>query len=262
MIFEVRGGCFGYSHREQVLRDVSFIVKPGDVVAVLGPNGAGKTTLLRSMMGLLTWQKGESLIDGTPLAQIPYRERWRQIAYVPQAHNSAFSFTALEMVVVGRCAHIGPFGKPSQQDYALASQALNSVGMASFEDKQCGEMSGGELQMVLIARALAANPNMLVLDEPESNLDFKNQLIILDTIERLSREMNISCVFNTHYPSHALKVASKSLLLHKNGHGIFDTTSEVVTTDNLRTAFGVNVAINSLSIEDREYSQVLALSVA
>jgi iron complex transport system ATP-binding protein len=262
MIFEVRNGSFGYRREDQVLRNISFSVTPGEIVAVLGPNGAGKTTLLKNMMGLLTWQKGESLIDGKPLSEIPHRERWRQIAYVPQARNSAFSFTVLEMVVMGRCAHIGVFGKPSQSDYHFASQALSDVDMQSFAHKQCGEISGGELQMVLIARALATQPKMLVLDEPESNLDFKNQLIILDTIERLSCDKNISCVFNTHYPSHALKVASKALLIDKQGRCIFDTTADVVNAENLCAAFGVNVAINNLTIADREYSQVLAISIA
>ncbi|MDR1137574.1 MAG: ABC transporter ATP-binding protein, partial [Synergistaceae bacterium] len=202
MIFSVERASFSYPRGRRILKDINFGIRPGQILSVLGPNGAGKTTLLKCMMGLLKWGEGASAIDGIPIDRINYRELWKKIAYVPQAKYSALSFTAEEMVVIGRNAHLGTFGQPGADDYRYAAQALDEVGAGRLKDKLCGEISGGELQMVLIARALAAHPSMLVLDEPESNLDFKNQLIILETIERLARERNISCVFNTHYPAH------------------------------------------------------------
>jgi iron complex transport system ATP-binding protein len=245
-----------------VLKDISFSVAPGQVVAILGPNGVGKTTLLRCMMGLLKWNDGTSCIDGTPISQIHYRDIWKKIAYVPQAKNSVFSFSTKEMVVMGRNAHIGVFRQPKDEDYEYARQAMEEVGITHLQEKSCNEMSGGELQMVLIARALAARPLMLVLDEPESNLDFKNQLIILETIERLARERRISCVFNTHYPAHALKTASHALLLTKDGDSLFGPAQDVVNEENMRRAFDVNVHINEVKIDRKSYISVLALSVA
>jgi iron complex transport system ATP-binding protein len=128
---------------------------------------------------------------------------------------------------------------------------MEAVGIAHLKDKVCNEISGGELQMVLIARALAAQPSMLVLDEPESNLDFRNQLIILDTIERLARERNISCVFNTHYPAHALKIASHALLLTRDGTCDFGPARELINEKNMRRAFAVKVHIHELQIEEK-----------
>ncbi|GHS99517.1 iron ABC transporter ATP-binding protein [Synergistales bacterium] len=262
MIFTVQHASFEYHRHTPVLKDMNFRVEPGQVLAVLGPNGAGKTTLLKCMMGLLNWKEGQSAIDGTPLPQIHYREIWRKIAYVPQAKNQPFSFTAEEMVVMGRNAHLGLFGQPGAEDYACARRAMEEVGVTHLRDKLCGEMSGGEMQMLLIARALSTQPSMLVLDEPESNLDFRNQLVILSAIERLARERHISCIFNTHYPAHALKIASHALLLTRGGESLFGPVREVVNEENMRGAFDVNVRIDEVWVDRKSYASVLALSVA
>jgi iron complex transport system ATP-binding protein len=262
VIFAVERASFGYRPREPVLKDISFSVAPGQILAVLGPNGVGKTTLLKCMMGLLKWNRGTSTLDTISIEKIHYRELWKKIAYVPQAKNSVVSFTAEEMVVMGRNAHIGIFRQPGAEDYAFARQAMEEVGIAHLRDKLCSEMSGGELQMVLIARALAVRPSMLVLDEPESNLDFKNQIIILDTIERLAVERGISCVFNTHYPAHALKTATHAIILTRDCGWIFGPAQETVNEDNMRAGFGVNVHINEVRVENKNYISVLPLSVA
>jgi iron complex transport system ATP-binding protein len=262
VIFSVQQASFGYRREDKLLENISFTVEPGQILAILGPNGAGKTTLLKCMMGLLDWDQGFSMIDGTSIAHMRYRELWQKIAYVPQAKNSVFSFTAEEMVVMGRSAHIGALRQPGAADYGHARQAMEAVGISHLKDRVCNEISGGELQMVLIARALAAQPSMLVLDEPESNLDFRNQLIILDTIERLTRERNISCVFNTHYPAHALKIASHALLLTRGKGSRFGSARELINEENMRRAFAVNVHINEVRIEEKSYMSVLALSVA
>jgi iron complex transport system ATP-binding protein len=261
VIFTVERASFGYRPGKPVLKDISFSVAPGQILAILGPNGVGKTTLLKCMMGLLKWNKGTSAIDATPIEKIHYKELWKKIAYVPQAKNSAVSFTAEEMIVMGRNAHIGLFGQPGTEDYAFARQAMEEVGITHLKNKLCNEMSGGELQMALIARALAVRPAMLVMDEPESNLDFKNQITILDTIERLAEERGISCVFNTHYPAHALKTATHAIILTKDGDWIFGPAQEAVNEDNMRAGFGVNVHINEVFIGNKSYISVLPISV-
>jgi iron complex transport system ATP-binding protein len=261
LIFSVENGCFGYPGEDDILRGINLTVHSGEVLAVLGPNGAGKTTLLKCMMGFLKWNRGCSKLDGIPVPEMPYRELWQKIAYVPQAKNALFSMTTLEMVILGRNAHLGIFHQPGPRDIEIAQKVMEELGIYYLADKQCNQISGGELQLVLLARALAAEPGLLVLDEPESNLDFKNQLIILETITHLSRKKNIACIFNTHYPSHALSISNQALLLNKQGRSFLGQTDVVINEDNMREAFSVNVHISDLRVNERCYKSVLALSI-
>lgn len=258
MTFEVKNGCFCYPHtKQQVLHNICLRVESGQVLSVLGSNGVGKTTLLRCMMGLLKWDSGETLLDGTALSQIPGRQLWQKIAYVPQAKSSVFSYTAKEMVTLGRSAHLGMFEQPGAKDHELAISCMESVGILHLMDKRCNEMSGGELQMVLISRALTANPAMLVLDEPESNLDFKNQLTVLNCIKNLSRERGISVVVNTHYPDHALQIADKALILNRDGTCTYGGSGSVISEENLHRAFSVQVRIRDVEVDHRGYRCVI-----
>lgn len=260
VIFEVQNGCFGYGRGADILKQVRFTICNGDVLAILGPNGVGKTTLLKCMMGLLKWRDGGSFIDGTDIASLPPRKLWQKIAYVPQAKNSVFAFTTEEMVLMGRNAHIGAISQPAKEDYAKAEHAMELVGITHLRGKTCNRISGGELQMVLIARALVAEPSLLVLDEPESNLDFKNQLIILETIRKLAQKEGISCIFNTHYPTHALKVSNKALILAKDGRSVFGDTPVIVNCENMRDSFCVNVHISDIMVGELCYKSVIALN--
>lgn len=260
MIFSVENGSFAY-HDYQVLRDISFSVQDGEVLAVLGPNGIGKTTLLRCMMGMLPWSKGLSLLDGENIKSIKAKELWSKIAYVPQQKGSAISYTAIEMVVMGCSARLGLFAQPSAADIALAEDSMKRVGISHLRDKKCSQMSGGEFQMVLMARALTAQPQMLVFDEPESNLDFKNQLIILETIKRLAKENHISAIINTHYPAHALKIADKALILSRNGAPIYGMANEVITEENMKQSFDVEVKIEDYVYQDQSYKSVIPIRI-
>ena len=236
MKFEVRQGNFSYGHRH-ILQDISFCLDGAGILAVLGPNGVGKTTLLKCMMGLLRWDSGGSFLDETPLSALSYGEIWRRIAYVPQSKGISLSYTALEMVLMGRSSRLGLFAQPSREDLRLAEEALEEVGVSFLSQKPCSQMSGGELQMVLIARALCTKPELLILDEPESNLDFKNQLVILDIVKRLSREKGIGAVINTHYPAHALKIADQALILNRDGTSIYGRADETITEENMERLF-------------------------
>lgn len=261
MKFEVEHGTFGYDTR-CILKDINFRVRTGEVLSVLGSNGVGKTTLLKCMMGFLKWKEGQSMVDTIPISQISNKELWKRIAYVPQAKGSAFSYTALDMVVLGRSAHIGTFRQPRKEDIDIALEAMDDIGIIHLRDKLCTKMSGGELQMVLIARALTTFPEMLVLDEPESNLDFKNQLIILDTIKKLSEERNISAIVNTHYPAHALQLSDKALMLNRDGSSIYGKAEEVINEENMRKIFGVHVHVNEYRKSDCVYRCVIPLKLA
>lgn len=246
MTFSVENGSFSYKKNgPKVLNNISFEVHSGELAAILGPNGAGKTTLLRCAMGFLRWTSGTSKLDGVEVTQIPQTEFWRKVAYVPQARNISSANTALEMTLLGCGGRIGVFGQPSAADIEEAKSILARLGIAHLAGKRCMEVSGGELQMILIARALAARPQVLILDEPESNLDFRNQLLIMNTLSELTSE-GMACIFNTHYPSHALQRADKALLLDKTGTYLFGNTEDVITEQSIEQAFGVHAVINEV----------------
>lgn len=261
MKFEVKNGCFSYGRGKEILHDICFEVTDGEVLSILGPNGVGKTTLLRCMMGLLSWKSGGTFLNDVDIRTMKDTELWKTIAYVPQAKGVAFSYTLEEMVLMGRSAYIGSLRQPTKEDLEVCHDAMNMLKIYHLKDKFCNAVSGGELQMALIARALCADPSMLVLDEPESNLDFKNQLIILDTIEKLSNDNGISCIFNTHYPVHALKVSDSSLILSRDGTTRFGDTREIINPDCMREVFEVDVHINDVSYGELQYQTVTALSI-
>ncbi|MBR0468718.1 MAG: ATP-binding cassette domain-containing protein [Mogibacterium sp.] len=260
-ILKIENGCFAYKGGPQILKDINIEVRPGEILAVLGPNGAGKTTLLRCMMDMLHWQSGKSLLDGEDIRSIPASKLWRRMAYVPQARTAAASYTAFQTVLLGRSSRIGAFSSPSEEDLKAADRVMERLGISHLADKPCHAISGGELQMVLIARAMAAEPEILVLDEPESNLDFKNQLIVLDTMTALAAE-GVACVFNTHYPAHALQRAGKSLMLAKDGNSVFGETTAVVTEENIRRAFGVEALIGEVETPRSIMKNVVAVGLS
>lgn len=260
MNLEVRNGSFAWPGGERLLRDICFKAGSGDLVAVLGPNGAGKTTLLRCLMGFLKWTEGQSLLDGQDIAAIPNRSLWRSLAYVPQSRGAAVAYSVEEMVLLGRGSRIGTFEKPAEADFEKTRAVISRLGLAPIAHKKCTELSGGQLQMVLIARALAAEPQVLILDEPESNLDFKNQLLVLDTISELAAG-GMTCLFNTHYPAHALQRANRALLLSQDGSWLFGPTREVVTEESIRSAFGVRAVISEIETPERVLRDVTPLSL-
>ena len=258
MKVEVINGSFGYGSAA-ILHDVSFSLEGNQVLAVLGPNGVGKTTLLKCMMGLLKWNRGETRIDGLAMDTMSHSRIWKRIAYVPQSKGISLSYTALEMVLMGRSARLGLFAQPSREDMAIAEKAMEEVGITFLKDKQCSRMSGGELQMVLIARALCTQPEMLILDEPESNLDFKNQLVILDIVKQLSRERGIAAIINTHYPAHALKIADRALILKRDGSSFYGEAGATITEENMKKAFSVEVKIADYCYENIHYHNVIPI---
>ena len=260
-LLRIESGSFAYKSGPQILKDINIEVEPGEILAVLGPNGAGKTTLLRCMMDMLHWQNGRSILDGEDIRSIPASKLWRRMAYVPQARSAAVSYTAFQTVLLGRSSRIGAFSAPSAEDMKVAERVMDRLGISHLADKPCYAISGGELQMVLIARAMAAEPEILVLDEPESNLDFKNQLIVLDAMTALAAE-GVACIFNTHYPAHALQRAGKALMLSKDGRSIFGDTTSVVTEENIRRAFGVDALIGEVETPHNIMKNVVAVGIS
>lgn len=259
-VLRIENGSFAYKGGRQILRDINVEVGAGEILAVLGPNGAGKTTLLRCMMDMLHWDTGRSLLDGEDIRTMPASQLWRRMAYVPQARSAATSYTAFQTVLLGRSSRIGAFSAPSDEDCETAERVMKELGIWELADKPCHAISGGELQMVLIARAMAAEPEILVLDEPESNLDFRNQLVVLDAMTGLA-ERGMACIFNTHYPAHALQRADRSLLLTRGGMSIYGPSRYVVSEDDIRSIFGVNAIIGDFGADGSVIQSVIPVSI-
>jgi iron complex transport system ATP-binding protein len=218
--------------------DVTF--NKGEVLALLGPNGGGKTTLLKTLLGLLAPKGGEVRLDDKPLAAHSIRERARLIAYVPQTHVATFAFTVQAVVLMGRAAHGNLFSRPSAADRAVAAAVLERLGIAALADRPYTMNSGGERQLVLLARALAQEPHFVVLDEPTASLDFGNQGKVLREIRALAQSGH-GVLFTTHDPNHALRAADRAYLI-RDGRRIADgKVADVLTRAQLEALYGTPV---------------------
>lgn len=257
---EVRDARFRWAKRsEDQFHHVNLSLRRGEVCAVLGPNGAGKTTFLRCLMGLLPWSEGETLLFGEPMRRKSEREIWRLMAYVPQARSQQVAYTVEQMVLLGRAPRLGVFAKPGERDVRLARETMETLEIGHLRDRLCTRISGGELQMVLIARALCAEPSIMILDEPESNLDYKNQQNILRILKRLASESSISILFNTHYPEHALRLADQTLLIHR-GQTTVGRSDALLNDENLSRLFSIPIAVREIALNERTYAVVVPLS--
>lgn len=244
MKLEAKHLDFGYrGHR--VGSDVSLALEAGEVLCLLGPNGSGKTTLFKTLLGLLPSQGGEVLIDEVDLRARARDEVARLVSYVPQAHVAFFPFTVEEVVLMGRTAHLGLFSSPSRRDREAAQAAIERMRLAHLAGAVYTRISGGERQLTLIARALAQEARVVVMDEPTANLDFGNQVRVLERVLGLAKE-GMSVLLSTHDPDHAFLCADRVLLLRGGvllGAGAPDA---VLTEDALRELYGVTVRITTV----------------
>lgn len=231
--------AFGY-RGHPVGRGVTLAIAAGEVLALLGPNGGGKTTLLKTMLGLLPPQDGTVSLDGRPLAALTIPERARLVAYVPQSHQGTFAFTAFDLVLMGRTAHGGLFARPGTRDRAVAVSMLERLGIAHLSDWPVTMISGGERQLVLVARALAQEPRFIVLDEPTASLDFGNQGKVMRQIRQLAAD-GLGVLFTTHDPNQALGHADRVALLRGGGVMAEGPVDAVLTPERLAALYGAPV---------------------
>jgi iron complex transport system ATP-binding protein len=229
----------GYPGRP-VGRGFGFTLGPGQVLALLGPNGGGKTTLLKTLLGLLPAQGGQVHLDGRRLVDWTARERARRMAYVPQAAPPGFAYSVEQQVMMGRTAHQGLFARPSAADHAAVAAALDRLGLQALATRPASEISGGERQLALIARALAQDARLIVLDEPTASLDFGNQGRVLREMRRLAAS-GLAVLFTTHDPNQALRVADRALLLHGGAPLALGPCAEVLRPALLERVYGVPV---------------------
>jgi iron complex transport system ATP-binding protein len=235
---------FGY-HGRSIGHGVSLDIRSGEVLCLLGPNGGGKTTLMKTLLGLLPPVAGRVLLDGGDIAEMARKRLARIIGYVPQAHAAFFPFAVLDIVLMGRSAHVPLFAAPSQADRAVAERALGQLGIGHLRDRIYTEISGGERQLVLIARALAQEPRILIMDEPTASLDFGNQLRVLHQIAALARA-GIAVVFSTHDPDHVFLCGDRVALLHDGRMDEIGPPETTITAAALKRLYGVDVQVVEL----------------
>lgn len=214
-------------------------VQAGEVLCLLGPNGCGKTTLFRTLLGLLPAVHGEVDLQGSPLRAHDRAARARRMGYVPQAAPLPFAWRVREVVAMGRAAHLGLLAVPGRADEAIADDCLRELGLQALADRTVTTLSGGERQLVLIARALAQQAQLLIMDEPTASLDFGNQLRILDTVRRLA-DRGIGVLLSTHQPQHALQVADRIALMSVGSLQALGPAREVATPERLATLYCVD----------------------
>ena len=229
----------GYSDRV-VGRSLDVALEQGEVLALLGPNGGGKTTLLKTLLGILAPKAGEVRLGDTALTALPARDRARLVAYVPQTHIATFAFTVETVVLMGRTAHGSLFSRPSAADRAVAGAALDRFGIAHLSDRPYTMISGGERQLALLARALAQEPQFVVLDEPTASLDFGNQGKVMREIRALAAAGH-GVLFTTHDPNHALRAADRAYLLRDGERIAEGAVAEVLTRAQLEALYGAPV---------------------
>ncbi len=234
---------FAYGARE-VLRGVSFDVRPGTCAFLLGANGAGKTTLFRCMLGALTGYGGRIMVSGRDIAQMPPAKLAEHVAYIPQIYSSAFAYTALDVVLMGMNRRISALSSPGKREYEEALDALDMLGAAQLADRSMACISGGERQLVLIARAIAQRAGTLLMDEPTSSLDFGNQIRVLECVRSLA-DSGYTVLISSHQPQHVMSFADQVLAL-RDGRMIANGTAEEVMDEVLlHQLYGIDVSIVS-----------------
>ncbi len=229
-----------------MLRGVSLSFGAGRLAALLGENGSGKSTMLKVLAGLLAPSRGEVLLEGTPLGRVPRRAAARLVGYLPQGFEPFFPATALDVVLLGRTPFLGPFATPSRRDVDLARAALEEVDASGLEERDVRSLSGGERQRVYLARVLAGEPRVLLLDEPTASLDPRHRLLVLDVLKRRAAA-GAACVFSTHEVDLAARASDDAVLLARGAILASGPVGRSVTEASLSELFGVPACVTPLA---------------
>ncbi len=236
---------------------IDLSVAAGSVTALLGPNGVGKTTLFRTLLGLIPPLAGTVRLGPDDIARLPRARLARRIAHVPQAHPGAFAHTVLDLVVMGRTAHLGAFGAPGRADLAIARDALAALGIAGLADRDATRISGGQRQLALIARALAQRTSVIVMDEPTASLDLGNRLRVLDRVRALA-DAGLAIILSTHEPEHAFAIADRVAVLGPGDRCAVGTPEDLLTAERLSRLYGIALAVEETASGRRTVGHAVA----
>lgn len=254
-IVEARNCEVCYHRKHPVIKDLSFDLEKGDFLSILGVNGVGKTTLIKTLIGFLELKTGSITLNGEPIKQ--GKKMSRTISYVPQKKKVPYGYLVIDMVCLGR-AHENKWFRIGKKDREVAYNVLKNLDIEHLAEKKCNELSGGQLGMVYIARALAREPKLLILDEPEANLDFRNQVKLIKILRKVNTEFETTCILNTHSLESAQYLSNKTLLLGKNGYK-FGRKNEMLTEKNIYDYFNVKTKIVESQVDSVRYKSFVLL---
>ena len=263
MILNVENLSFSFDENP-LLCDLSLLMDEGEVVCLLGPNGSGKTTLLDCVLGLRRPIEGRITVCGKDVEEYPRSRLAKKVAYVPQQHRPTFPYTVREVVHMGRMAHAGLLGVPGKADDEICAEALRRVGMEEYSERSYTSLSGGELKLVLLARALAQKAPLMILDEPTVSLDFKNEMLFLETLVQLVKQEGIAVLMATHALQHAFffeskGIQTKAVLLNKGEKAQTGAPKLLLTEKTLAEVYGVRSIIGEVTDESGETMQTVTL---
>lgn len=247
MKFEIKNLCCGYAQRE-VIHNFNASLEDGEIFCLLGCNGVGKTTIFKTILGFLKPLGGEILAQNQNVLKFNDNQRARLISYVPQAHTPPFAFSVFDVVMMSANARLGLFERPSKDDEIIAQNALETLKMGDFKERIYTDLSGGKRQMVLIARALAQQSKIILLDEPTANLDFGNQIKVLKQVVDLANRGYI-VIMTSHQPEQAFYTNAKVAMLGQDKQYIYGEAKEVITNENLRTIYNADIRVVKNEIE-------------
>lgn len=244
MSVEISNLSFSYGPRE-VLHDISIEIPDATLVNVLGPNGVGKSTLFRCILGLNPHYSGQILVNGKDLRTLTLRARAKEVAYIPQSHASVYDYEVIDVVLMSTVSDLGVLQSPGPEQKERAWEALARLGIEHLAHRTYTQISGGEQQLCLVARAIAQDAKTIIMDEPTSALDYGNTIRVLSAVRQLARG-GMSIIQSTHQPDQAFLYSDKTLVLNKGGILAFGDPHDVITADLISEIYGIEVEINSL----------------
>lgn len=247
MLLQLQNVSGGYGNKD-VVKNVSCHTHEGEILCLAGPNGCGKTTLFRLILGSLPLSGGHIFIDGQELSELSPRQLAGRIAYIPQYHTPIFAYTALDVVLMGRASHFSAFDAPKAVDREAAFQALETVNALELVNQSYTALSGGQRQLILIARAICQSAKIFVMDEPAANLDYANQQLLMEVVTGLAKK-GYCIVMSTHSPEHPASIGSRVLMMKDGSVAAFGPPASVITPENLERVYGIEMDV--VAIRDR-----------
>lgn len=242
MILEMCDVTCGYSPNKPVIKNINMTLKDGDTCCILGPNGVGKSTLFKTILNLVKPLAGQVCIDGEDIRKWQPKKLSQYMAYVAQAHIPAFPYRVQEIAMMGRMGKMGITAQPTRADYDIVEQAMENVGIRHLRDKVYTDISGGERQLLMIARALAQQPKILIMDEPTANLDYGNMIRVMETVRTLA-EIGLCVIFTSHMPDQAFMCQAKTALLFRDEPMAFGPAEKIITEKNLSAAYKADIQV-------------------
>jgi len=247
VMLSIREIYFKHKGRGDILKGISFNAQKGSITTILGPNGSGKTTLFKCISGLWKHYRGEIVFDGKAVDRLSFRKRAKIFSIVPQEHEPPFPYSVFDVVLMGRASYVGIFSSPGKKDYEIAEEAIKTVGIEHLKETPYTKISGGERQLTLIARALAQNSPVMLLDEPTSHLDFKNQINVLKKIKEIAFERGLTVVMTLHDPNLAGLFSDKVVVINSGTKIAEGSPDDILTEELIKRVYDVDVRKSSIN---------------